>query len=269
MPFQKQNVRIERILKIVKRLYAQEVLVVDNLALDYGFSKKTICRDLEKIAFFLPLEKAKGVYSLQPLKMDNFLTHFEKKDSKPPEHLFELLHTSIEEGCKVKFVYKKRDDITTRVVSPIQFYRERLRYYLIAKDDKDALMKTFYFGKISNLELLREVVVTLTKKEIEDARNKQSVWSDSKNDEFLVKIYVKSEVAEYFLDGEMHHSQTIVDEHYDGGLEIDYRITHYMEILPKIKAYIPYLFVLEPKWLHDKLMDELKFYVDKDSEMDI
>ena len=46
--------------------------------------------------------------------------------------------------------------------------------------------------------------------------------------------------------------------------EFDIKITHEMEILPIIKYWIPYLKVLEPKWLDDIIKQDLKEYLKED-----
>ena len=177
-----------------------------------------------------------------------------------------MMH-SIDRECKAKFTYQKSEGSTYRTVSPIKFYTANGRWYLLAKDDKDGIVKTFYFGKISNFTSLDDIANGLTSQDIKLANEKQSLWSNSNGQAFTVRLYIKPDVAEYFRDGMLHPSQDIVDEHCDGGLEVHYRITHKMELLPKIKSYIPHVYVLEPKWLWEELMRSLEFYRDEDSRI--
>ena len=291
----KSKIPIERILDIVKSLYASEELKVSTLSEKYNVCEKTIRRDLQKIKTTIPLVNKRGLYSLDTQKLhtsnntfqqnllsafasnaDLLLDCFDKtnlNDEKIafaveynhlPKKLAKGVMECIEKECKAEFVYKKPESSSRRVVSPIKFYTERERWYLLAKDDKDGVVKTFYFGKIFEFKALKQVSVTLTKEDIEEANNKKSVWSDSRNAQYLVRVYVKPQVAEYFLDGKLHKSQVLHERHHDGGLEVHYTITHKMEILPKIKGYIPHLFVLEPKWLWEEIMRDLEYYKDED-----
>ena len=300
MPYSQSKEQLFRILKIVKRLYALEELEVSQLSIDYSVCTKTIRRNLQIIADIIPLQKSKSIYSLDSKQLAHthndlqfnllsafasnaniLLDCFDKENLNEDKIAFaiEFNHLSkqlgegimraIEKGCKCQFLYKKSDSSSTRIVSPIKFYNSKERWYLIAKDDKDAKIKTFYFGKIYTFTALTDVATTLTSNDIKEANEKQSIWSDSHNAEVLVKVYVKPQIAEYILDGTLHKSQVIHDEHYDGGLEVHYTITHKMEILPQIKSYVPHIYVLEPKWLHDELMRDLEFYRDEDSKMDI
>jgi predicted DNA-binding transcriptional regulator YafY len=300
MPYSQSKEQLFRILKIVKRLYALEELKISQLALDYAVCTKTIRRDLQNIAKIIPLQKRKTIYSIESKQQTNshndfqfnllsafasnadvLLECFDKENLNEDKIAFamEFNHLSkqlgegvmkaIERGCKCQFLYKKSDSSSTRIVSPIKLYNSKERWYLIAKDDKDAKIKSFYFGKIYDFTALTDVSTTLTSSDIKEANEKQSIWSDSHNSEELVRVYVEPYIAEYILDGSLHKSQRIYDEHYDGGLEVHYTITHKMELLPQIKSYMPHIYVLEPKWLHDELMHDLDFYRDKDLKMDI
>ena len=300
MKYSQSKEQLFRILKIVKRLYALELLEISKLSIDYNVCTKTIQRDIQKIAEIIPLQKRKSSYSLDSKKIPHshndlqlnllsafasnaniLLDCFDKENLNEDKIAFaiEFNHLSkqlgegimnaIEKGWKCQFLYKKPDSASTRIVSPIKFYNSKERWYLIAKDDKDAKIKTFYFGKIYNFMTLTDVSVTLSQNNIKEANEKQSIWSDSHNAKVLVRVYVNPQIAEYILDGKLHKSQLIYDEHYDGGLEVHFTITHKMEILPQIKSYVPHIYVLEPKWLHDELMRDLEFYRDEDFKMDI
>ena len=50
----------------------------------------------------------------------------------------------------------------------------------------------------------------------------------------------------------------------DNSIEFDIKITHEMEVLPIIKYWIPYLKVLEPKWLDDIVKRDLQEYLKED-----
>ena len=300
MPYTQSQEQLFRILKIVKRLYALEELKISQLSIDYAVCTKTIQRDLQKITKIIPLQKRKTIYSLDNKQLsrtyNNFqfnllsafasnanilLDCFDRENINEDKIAFaiEFNHLSkelgegimdaIEKGCKCQFFYKKSDSSSMRTVSPIKCYNSKERWYLIAKDDKDTKIKSFYFGKIYNFTILTDMPTTLTTNDIKEANEQQSVWWDSQNSKELVKVYVKPQIAEYILDGKLHKSQVIYDEHYDGGLEVHYTITHKMEILPQIKSYVPHIYIIEPKWLHDELMRDLEFYRDEDLKMDI
>ena len=96
-----------------------------------------------------------------------------------------------------------------------------------------------------------------------------SVWHSSTNNEITVKLYIRSTISHYIQERKLHKTQIIVDQHYDGGLEIHCIITHKLEILPAIKSWLPYIHILEPKWLRDELMEDLHSYENESINMDI
>jgi len=289
---------IRRILSIVKYLYLSKSLKVTDLSKEYSVSEKTIRRDFKKIGESLPISNKRGIYSLDIEKLfslslnysllsafasnaDIVFDCFEKSNltqekiafaiefNHLPKKLAEDLWSCIDNGYKGTFIYKKPKESTRRIVSPIKFYSEKERWYLIAKDDKDNIVKTFYFGKIFDFKALVDTPVSLTQKDIDEANSKVSVWSDSTKEEWLVKLYVKPKIAEFILDGKLHKSQKIVDIHCDGGLEVHYHITHKLEILPRLMSYFPYIHIIEPQWLRDELKQDLETYQKEMLEMDI
>jgi len=49
----------------------------------------------------------------------------------------------------------------------------------------------------------------------------------------------------------------------DGTMEFSIKVTHEMEILPIIKYWIPYIYVIEPQWLKEIVEKDLKVYTQK------
>ena len=296
----KSKILIERILNIVKSLYIYKEVKVSLLSKKYNVCERTIRRNLQTIQATIPLINKRGVYSLDMKKLqysqntlqmnllsafasnaDIVVDCFQKAKSNQekitfameynhlPKKVGEVLMFAIDKGCKAEFIYKKPEGSSRRVINPIKFYTEKERWYLIAKDDKDSKVKIFYFGKIFEVKALENVPIALSQKDIDEANNKLSVWSDSSKKKELVKLYVKPKVAEFILDSKLHKSQEIADEHCDGGLEVHCYVTHKLEIFPKIMSYFPYIHIIEPQWLRDELKQDLEIYQREMREMDI
>lgn len=298
MYYQKQEEQTFRQFRIIKRLYAMEVLQSNYLAEELSVSTRTILRDMKKISSVIPLLRSHGSWSLDLemlTKINTPLTHtllsafaqnvdidsicFEKSnltDDKVsfaieykslPKVLGEVIVAALSKGVRCTFTYVKADMHTQREVDPIKFYTENGRWYLVARDYKDDKVKMFLLSKIKNFKLTDEVT-TLTNKMIKEADNIKSVWSTA-DKRSIVKLYIKPVIANYFEDMKIHKTQEIVDRHYDGGLEIECTITHALEILPAIKSWLPNIYVVEPKWLWEDLMRDLEYYKDEDLKMDI
>lgn len=81
----------------------------------------------------------------------------ESRKSKGTEHFYGLLQ-AIKNSCLVSFIYTKfwDDDVSVRTVEPYALKESRHRWYLIAKDNKDGVVKTFGLDRISELEILKQ-----------------------------------------------------------------------------------------------------------------
>ena len=297
MAYQKQKTPIPRILDIVRRLYVGERLSAGVVSVEYGVSSRTIHRDMLKIAQSIPLQNSNGIWSLDRSalsKGEDDLNHillssfarnleieveclersnlssekisFAIEYKNLPKKFGEALAASLMNDEKCGFVYLKSEGSSERVVDPIRIYTENGRWYLIARDYKDDGIKYFNLDKIRNFRRIEEKQ-TLTPEMIAQANNMKSIWSSTGKESFRVVLYVKPEIAGYIRDIKLHKSQTIEDEHYDGGLEVHCEITHKLEILPQIKYWLPRVHIIEPKWLRDDLMRDLEVYRDEEGKM--
>ena len=73
------------------------------------------------------------------------------------------------------------------------------------------------------------------------------------------RLLLAPEVAKYF-ERKPHAKQRITGQDSDGSVEIEIEFTHIMEIKPLIYYYLPFIKVLEPKELANKIRDEVGSY---------
>jgi predicted DNA-binding transcriptional regulator YafY len=83
--------------------------------------------------------------------------HFEKRRPQGTEHLFGLLH-AIKNNFQIRFHYQKfwEDLPTDRTVEPLALKEFKNRWYVVARDLKDARTKSFALDRISCLEICRK-----------------------------------------------------------------------------------------------------------------
>jgi len=262
---------------LTKRLYSFEEIQISDIADEYSVSRRTITRDMQKISSILPLYNNRGKWSLD-LKILNIykndLNHallhsfahniqietacLDKRNINPSQIEFAINYSKLPKivGEKVldainrekqcSFVYAKREKSTQRVVDSIRLYTQDESWYLIAKDHKNDKIKTFLLTNIKEFKIL-DKTISFTKdiyKEVDKITS--NIWHNSYQNEALVKLYIKPKVAHYIERKKIHTSQTIVNRHYDGGLEVHCKITNELEILPAIKSWLPYIMILEP-----------------------
>jgi len=295
----KQKTPIIRILAITKRLYGLETLQSSKLSKEYEVTTRTIHRDMVKIAQSIPLLNDFGIWrldveglgiedvTLQKALLFSFAQNMEidiaclekSNASKEniafaieykhlPKNLGEQILKAITQEKQCSFSYVKEEGTSQRNVDPIKIYTENSRWYVIARDYKDDKVKHFHLHKIKNFQISSDET-TLTPSMQKEADNIKSIWSSTGESEVLVRLYVQPSVAHYIKDIKLHKSQTIHDEHHDGGLEVHCTITHKLELLPHIKYWLPRVYVLEPKWLHDEIMRDLEIYNHESDRLDI
>ena len=299
MPYQKREQQIFRQFRIIKRLYALEELQGSLIAQEYAVSSRTVLRDMGKIGTVIPLINKNGVWSLdtnaltatttqlnQTLlssfahNMQIELSCLDKTDlskdkvgfaieySGLPKNLGELIVQSLEKELRCSFRYAKSKESSQREVDPIKLYTENGLWYLIARDHKDDRVKSFHLSKIEAFKQL-DLPTTLTSDMWREADEMKSVWSSADKENYLVKLYIKPNIAHYFTEIKLHKTQEVEDRHHDGGLEVHCHITHKLEILPAIKSWLPHVYILEPIWLREELVKDLEYYDDEMKNMDI
>jgi len=147
-------------------------------------SQRTLQRDIQQIASLYNIEikndRSRNVYEIvndgsdayknrmmESFEMFNALNlsssmeqHIMPEKRKPSgtENLHGLLH-AIKNKVEIQFTHVKYwegfEEPTSRIVQPLAIKEARYRWYLIAKDHKDGLIKTFGLDRITNLEITR------------------------------------------------------------------------------------------------------------------
>lgn len=80
---------------------------------------------------------------------------------------------------------------------------------------------------------------------------------------FLIDVQVEVDSKKaYFFKAKKHlKSQDIIEEKEDGSLLVDFKVTQEMEVETLIKSWLPYVKVISPLSLKEKIEEELKTYL--------
>ncbi len=80
--------------------------------------------------------------------------HFEKRRSKGTEHLYGILY-AIKNHVQITFTYEKyeEDSLSTRTVEPYALKEFKNRWYVLANDLKNDVVKSFALDRISDLDI--------------------------------------------------------------------------------------------------------------------
>jgi len=301
MKYQKKPQPIERIIDIVRRLYAFERLHVNDMAQHYEVNRRTIRRDIKKIKDTgIPLLAKRGEYRIDTAQLSRLsrlpsallhafasnaglsieclggaregipLISFAIAYSGIDKQIAEAIIESIEKGCKCRFVYTNNRGITsTKTVSPVKLYTAKGKWYLLAKEEKSQEIRPFDFLKIREFVSLPSIPHNLSAAEITEASSRASIWSSAGAKPFEVRLEATSYATRYLREVPLHPSQQFDMPHIDGSAEFVYTITHPMELLPEIKNWIPHIHVIEPESLREVLRKDIEKYLEEMRERDI
>lgn len=257
-----------------------------------GFSKRTFERDLKDISWHYGAEivyssKERGYYLdsdihnsaidqmlsgfdvLNALKLSKNITPFVLLEDRKPmgtEHLFGLFH-AIQSKLAVEFTHQKfwENHPTKRQVFPLAVKEFRYRWYLVAEDQKDNVVKSFGLDRISDLHVRKEhFKLNKEVKIIEKYKHAFGVIGSHEQEPTLVKLKLSPSQGKYVKSLPFHSSQKVlIDNEHETCISLLIYPTYdfIMELLSLGKEAQ----VLEPKWLVEemkkRLTDALKNYV--------
>ena len=290
MHYTKHKKQIKRILEIASRLLQMQSISLPSEAARFGVSKRTIRRDLEKIGQTLPLKRtpegwrvdlaAKTSQPLDHALLQAFAEsariraacldrHTNDKKTvelairyhRLPKELGEILLEAIRTDRLCRFDYRDKDGKPThRTAAPVKLLSFLGVWYLVAYDTDKREPRTFRLDRIKNLTPL-ETSRNLTSEMLLRLEEIRDPWSNPTAAPQPIRLYADAYAAGYLNDTPLHPSQCLEEAHTDGGAIYLYRITHPMELMPKIKSWIPHLKILEPESWIEELEKELKNYI--------
>lgn len=281
---------------LYERLKNTSGVSFDDLAREFEVSKKTIARDFkalqsrgaykngqllclderlaqddlksdERVVLGILDKLAKTSGTSFYLKAKPFLTKISQQLEQPiyissqsesldDEDLlnFDFIEKAILQRKELGFEYQGKHF----EIKPLKLAHFEGFWYILALDSKsEDCFKKFYFKNVKNLRLLERKfkLDESLEKRLEKAN---SAWFNL-NEPFLVQLFVDKKIAKYFkrkdLKGAILYPQS------DESVILELEISHIMQIKPLIYEFIPYIKVLEPAWLNEKLKNELLEFV--------
>jgi len=207
--------------------------------------------------------KAKSL--LSKIKNDDINPIYTKLDMEDISDKLEVIQ-KLEMAIKSKFEitcnYKlhKGQSISANL-KPLKIVNFQGFWYLLAIGEKDVeSIKKYYLKNVSNIKISDNNFSIDNR--IDRILNKvSSIWFDNTKEPFEVKIQVAKEVTKYIKRKPISPSQVFEEINEDGSSIIVVKITHEMEITSIIKYWLPYLKVIEPKWIDEKICGDLKKYL--------
>jgi proteasome accessory factor B len=264
-----------------------DYLQIQDDTLNIGFSKRTLQRDIREISIIFGIDieysKSEKGYFISHTETENMnfqrmieafdmfnslnlaqdLTpyiHLEKRKPQGTENLYGLLH-AIKNKLQIKFSYQKfwEEEISIRIVEPYALKECKSRWYIMAMDSKDNIIKSFALDRIFNLDITNNKFLYPDTHKIEKSY-RYCFGIISPNDEEPEDIILSFDPVQgkYIKTLPLHDTQQIlVDTEDELQISLKLCITHdlIMELLSfgdNMKVIKPERLVTEIKTVHKK-----------------
>jgi len=131
-------------------------------------------------------------------------------------------------------------------------------WYLFAHVEGRKYNQTFRLDRITAVELLEETFEP--PKNIDKLLEaKKSIWFGLKPN-VKVLLRVSADVAPYFKAAAYLPQQKIIRAEKTGGLLVEARVSHFMEVMPMILKWIPHIVVVKPQQLKAEVRQAVRDY---------
>lgn len=282
----------QRLSLILTKLNNGESFTVIELANEFNVSARTIQRDINERLSYIPIQKdgdyysmesyalgklsfediknfatLSGIKNLYPSLSNEFITDILNvklnsayliknqgfEDISLKKEYFEFMSAAIIKKSPVSFYYKNKP----RIANPYKLVNNNGIWYLLA--DEDNKLKTFTFSKIEKFKWVDNTKIFKPKQEFLEAISKNDTnWFS--NELIEVILQVDNEAKGYFNRKEILPNQKIIEEN-DNHFIISTKVSYDDEILKLVKYWIPYIKIVKPKYLKEKLNKNLLAYM--------
>ncbi len=179
--------------------------------------------------------------------------------------LLKELESKIKHQKYINIQYEVNGKINKFEVKPYKIVFINENFYLACEIESEKLEFAMY--RLSKIKSVEDTPKTFHKNiEIEDfIKDMQTPFSTYKRDYKKHLINVVLEVDEskafYFENKKYLKSQELIEKKENGNLLLSFKVTQEMEIEELIKKWIPFVKVIEPISLKDKIESDLRSYL--------
>lgn len=260
-----------------------DFLQMQDDTLYVGFSKRTLQRDIKEIrnVFGIDIEYSKlnkGYFisqsetenmnfqrMIEAFDMFNSLNlaqdltpfiHLEKRRPQGTENLYGLLH-AIKNNLQIKFNYQKfwDEEFSTRLVEPYAMKEFKNRWYVLAKDSNDDIIKSFALDRLTNLEITTQHYQYPENYSVEqNYRYCFGIVSPNGSSPHDIILSFDPYQGKYIKTLPLHESQQIlVDNDFEIRIKLKLCLTY--DLIMELLSYGDSMKVIEPQSLADKIKE--------------
>lgn len=160
----------------------------------------------------------------------------------------------------IECIYK--NETSKRKLAPLRLTNFDGYWYLLVKDltpKKNKKIKTFYFKDITDISVKNEKYDNVDKTLQYKLDNAINSYFTGEVEPYPVQLFIEKEASVYFERKKISPSQRILKKDEKAGtIEIELYITNDMEIIPIIQSFLPYVKVISPIELENKIKQNIK-----------
>ncbi len=236
----------------------EDIRSIYNIDIQYNFSSKVYYIDLdhqpevnERIFEAFDTFNALNISD----RLSNHI-HFEKRRPQGTENLYGLLH-AIKNNFQIRFSYHKywEDEITERIVEPYALKEFKNLWYVLSKDLKDNIVKTFALDRLSELDISKKKFQFPENFDINKYFNScfGIIGPNDSNPQEVVLAF-DSLQGKYIKSLPLHESQKILQ---DTEFQLIIRLKLYItfDFIMEILSYGARVKVIEPNILIEKVKE--------------
>lgn len=284
----------ERLTKIIVMLNNGIHLDLKSLAGEFGVSKRTLDRDIERLSSCLPLQQnsqTKKFYlerhylgQLRPQDIKNFaqlsgiaqlypsldISFLREILDSRASSIYSAKGSSSEDATLLTVFFEmfstaieKNQQVAflynneIRIVEPYRLIHHHGSWYLAAV--KEGLIRVYRISRMAISYQQHELQSFIPDPQIiQQLNNENSIWFG--REKTKVVLIVSQEIALHFKQRLLFPEQEIIEELKDGSLLVSSRISHTMQLLPLVRYWIPHVKITDPGYLQGELEKELKEY---------
>lgn len=172
--------------------------------------------------------------------------------------LLDTLRTAIEDQRAVHILYQSAQatEPAFRDVYPLTLFDQKGALYLIALDPQEDKLKHYKVVRIEDVELTN---IPFPRPQNFDPTTymASSFGIYQGDDDIIIKVRFAPKVARYVLETKKHQSERLVKQR-DGSVLGEYRLSSAHEFKSWILSFGSKAVVLEPEWLRQEILENLK-----------
>ena len=238
----------------------------------YPFLQSSLLNSEELSTIAMLKNKSKDKFTDEELSL-NTDKLFEKLEESLKNSIYKLPSIeSIEENqidiIKIKNAIKTKTKIECiyndkkRELYPLKILNLDCFWYLINYDLEYEEIRRYHLNSIKEVEL-QDIEFDFDEEIISGFDNAINAYFEPHIKPFAIELFLDKKVSKYFLRKPINQTQMVLKTYEDESIDIEVFITDFMEVIPLIQSYLPYIMVISPDELNKIIKTNLEEYFSK------